>query len=102
MSIPFVGQDSFEEFPLGSESSMDDDTFEELMGVHDCLADDCEVFVSNPNDPTTFDTIPYESPALSMETSPEPSSPAVPKTVEDIDARIASLQCFDKVKDFLG
>lgn len=82
---------------------MDDDTFEELMGVHDVLAGDVEVFVSRPNDPTTFDTIPYESPALSMENSPmaEPSSPAVPQTLEDIDARIASLQYFDTSKGFV-
>jgi hypothetical protein len=76
---------------------MDSDTFEELMGVHDAGPDDVEVYVSNPRDPSTFDTVPY-SPTASPGGGPVASSSSSGSMggsvdVSALDARIAELQC---------
>ena len=117
-----LGQDSLDEFPLGSDASMDDETFESLMGIHEAGNDvvpsgpGVEVYVSNPDDPNIFDTLPYEArdgfPTLDFSPMREggevdtmkgenqaASSSSQPETVEEMDARIALLQYFVKNKN---
>lgn len=55
------------------------------MGVHDAASEepDIETFVSNPSDPNTFDTLPYEPGALGEELEPAP----VTLAGEDDDAK---------------
>ena len=91
------GQDSFEEFPFGSDASLDDKTFEALMGVHDASSEEPEVetFVSNPDDPNTFDTLPYEPGAEDL-LQPLPESSTLggqDAEAKGLDDRIKVLQC---------
>lgn len=89
------GQDSFEEFPFGSDASLDDETFEALMGIHDATSEEPEVetFVSNPSDPNTFETVPYEPGAVGEELEPVPVALEVEDGEEKaIDDRIKFLQ----------
>ena len=93
-------EDSLDCIPWGSDESLDDETFEARMDVHESgdapLPDPApHHHVANPNDPANMDTLPSDpsewGAVLGGPDRPSPDSPPE-VAVEYIDARIAYLQ----------
>ena len=90
-------------FPWDSADSLDDDTFEEMVTVHEQGADPLPIpqplgDTPNPDDPNNFETLQVDQSALETASNEQQAGPAAGSassgamSLGEIDTRIAFLQ----------
>lgn len=97
-------EDSLDDFPVGSEDSIDDDAFEALMGVSTSFDDPIEDPAlptspgTDPRDPSNFETLPTDPvyldqvAALYEKTDPPKAGSSRAMTLTEVDDRITFLR----------